>query len=45
MTFTVDVHHHLTPDFYRHATEHDGQSVGGVRPAGRTDGTDNGHSK
>jgi hypothetical protein len=61
MTFTVDVHHHLIPDFYRRATEHDGQSVGGVRPAvwtllprlaayapadmGRTDGTENGHSK
>ena len=33
MTFTVDIHHHLLPDFYRRATEHDGQSVGGVRPA------------
>ena len=33
MTFTVDIHHHLIPDFYRAATEHDGQSVGGVRPA------------
>jgi hypothetical protein len=33
MTFTVDIHHHLLPDFYRRATEHNGQSVGGVRPA------------
>jgi 6-methylsalicylate decarboxylase len=33
MTFTVDIHHHLIPDFYRAATEHDGQSVGGVLPA------------
>lgn len=33
MTFTVDIHHHLIPDFYREATEHDGQSVGGVLPA------------
>ena len=33
MTFTVDIHHHLIPDFYRRATEHDGQSVGGVLPA------------
>ena len=33
MTFTVDIHHHLLPDFYRRATEHHGQSVGGVRPA------------
>lgn len=33
MTFTVDVHHHLIPDFYREATEHDGHSVGGVLPA------------
>jgi 6-methylsalicylate decarboxylase len=33
MTFTVDLHHHLIPDFYRSATEHDGQSVGGVLPA------------
>jgi aminocarboxymuconate-semialdehyde decarboxylase len=33
MTFTVDIHHHLIPDFYRRATEHDGQSVGGVPPA------------
>jgi predicted TIM-barrel fold metal-dependent hydrolase len=33
MTFTVDIHHHLLPDFYRRATEHDGQSVGGVLPA------------
>ena len=32
MTFTVDIHH-LIPDFYRAATEHDGQSVGGVRTA------------
>ena len=30
MTFTVDIHHHLIPDFYRAATEHDGRSVGGV---------------
>jgi hypothetical protein len=27
VTFTVDIHHHLIPDFYRAATEHDGQSV------------------
>jgi 6-methylsalicylate decarboxylase len=33
MTFTVDIHHHLLPDFYRRATEHGGQSVGGVLPA------------
>jgi 6-methylsalicylate decarboxylase len=33
VTFTVDIHHHLIPDFYRAATEHDGQSVGGVVPA------------
>jgi 6-methylsalicylate decarboxylase len=33
VTFTVDIHHHLIPDFYRRATEHDGQSVGGVLPA------------
>jgi predicted TIM-barrel fold metal-dependent hydrolase len=33
VTFTVDIHHHLIPDFYRAATEHDGQSVGGVLPA------------
>ncbi|MBB5168519.1 amidohydrolase family protein [Mycobacterium sp. AZCC_0083] len=33
MSFTVDIHHHLIPDFYRAATEHDGQSVGGVLPA------------
>jgi hypothetical protein len=29
----VDIRHHLIPDFYRTATEHDGQSVGGVLPA------------
>jgi aminocarboxymuconate-semialdehyde decarboxylase len=33
VSFTVDIHHHLIPDFYRAATEHDGQSVGGVLPA------------
>jgi hypothetical protein len=33
MTFTVEIHHHLIPDFYRAATERDGQSVGGVLPA------------
>jgi hypothetical protein len=33
MTFTVDIHHYLIPGFYRAATEHDGQSVGGVLPA------------
>jgi aminocarboxymuconate-semialdehyde decarboxylase len=33
MTFTVDIHHHLLPDFYRRVTEHDGHSVGGVLPA------------
>ena len=33
MTFTVDIHHHFMPDFYRTATEHDGHSVGGVLPA------------
>jgi predicted TIM-barrel fold metal-dependent hydrolase len=33
VTFTVDIHHHLIPDFYRAATEPDGQSVGGVLPA------------
>jgi predicted TIM-barrel fold metal-dependent hydrolase len=32
MTFTVDIHHHLIPDFYRQATERDGQLVGGVAP-------------
>ena len=32
MTFTVDIHHHLIPDFYGHATERDGQLVGGVVP-------------
>ena len=33
MTITVEIHHHLIPDFYRAATEHDGRSVGGVLPA------------
>jgi aminocarboxymuconate-semialdehyde decarboxylase len=33
MTFTVDIHHHIIPDFYRAATEIGGQSVGGVPPA------------
>ena len=33
MTFTVDIHHHLIPDFYRRATERAGQSVRGVLPA------------
>lgn len=33
MTFTVDIHHHIIPDFYRAATEVEGQSVGGVLPA------------
>lgn len=33
MTFTVDIHHHIIPDFYRAATEVGGQSVGGVLPA------------
>jgi 6-methylsalicylate decarboxylase len=32
MTFTVDIHHRLIPDFYRQATERDGQLVGGVAP-------------
>jgi 6-methylsalicylate decarboxylase len=33
MTFTVDVHHHFIPEFYRAATLRDGQFVGGVLPA------------
>jgi predicted TIM-barrel fold metal-dependent hydrolase len=33
MTFTVDIHHHIIPDFYRAATEIGGRSVGGVPPA------------
>jgi aminocarboxymuconate-semialdehyde decarboxylase len=33
MTFSVDIHHHIIPDFYRAATEIGGQSVGGVLPA------------
>ena len=33
MTFTVDIHHHIIPDFYRAATEVGGQPVGGVLPA------------
>lgn len=33
MTLTVDIHHHLIPDFYRRATERAGQSVRGVLPA------------
>ena len=32
MTFTVDVHHHILPEFYRAATEIGGHSVGGVLP-------------
>ena len=33
MTLTVDIHHHVIPDFYRAATEIGGRSVGGVLPA------------
>jgi len=33
MTFTVDIHHHIIPDFYRAATEVGGRLVGGVQPA------------
>ena len=32
MTFTVDTHHHILPDFFWQATESGGDPVGGVAP-------------
>jgi hypothetical protein len=47
MTFTVDIHHHLLPDFYRRATEHELPRLAAYTPAAmaRTVGTDIGRSK
>ena len=33
MTFTVDTHHHILPDFFWQATEGGGDPVGGIAPA------------
>jgi len=36
MTFTVDVHHHILPDFFWAATNETGKPVGGFsHPRGR----------
>ena len=32
MTFTVDIHHHMLPDFFWRATNEDGHPVGGIAP-------------
>ena len=32
MTFTVDTHHHILPDFFWQATEKGGDPVGGIAP-------------
>jgi hypothetical protein len=32
MSFTVDVHHHVIPDFYWEASNEDGHAVGGITP-------------
>ena len=37
MTFTVDTHHHILPDFFWSATEGD-DPVGGIAPALVTSG-------
>lgn len=33
MTFTVDVHHHILPDFFWQATNDQHSPVGGIAPA------------
>ena len=33
MTFTVDTHHHILPDFFFQATNETGHPAGGVAPA------------
>ena len=32
MTFTVDIHHHILPDFFWAATNEAGHPVGGIQP-------------
>jgi len=32
MTFTVDLHHHVIPDFYWQASNEDGNAAGGINP-------------
>ena len=32
MTFTVDIHHHMLPDFFWRATNEGGRPVGGIAP-------------
>jgi hypothetical protein len=32
MSFTVDVHHHILPDFFFRATNEAGNQVGGIAP-------------
>ncbi len=32
MTFTVDIHHHMLPDFFWQATNEGDHPVGGVAP-------------
>jgi hypothetical protein len=32
MTFTVDIHHHILPDFFWQATNEGDQPVGGIAP-------------
>ena len=32
MTFTVDIHHHMLPDFFFTATNEGGNPVGGIKP-------------
>ena len=32
MTLTVDLHHHVIPDFYWEASNEDGNAVGGITP-------------
>jgi aminocarboxymuconate-semialdehyde decarboxylase len=32
MTFTVDLHHHVIPDFYWEASNEDGNAAGGINP-------------
>src|ERR1700740_2867724 len=32
MSFTIDVHHHILPDFFFHETNHAHNPVGGIAP-------------
>jgi predicted TIM-barrel fold metal-dependent hydrolase len=32
MSRTIDLHHHVIPDFYWHASNEDGNAAGGINP-------------